>query len=82
MHNRKAVLGLIIVCFLVLAVILIPIFMKLDHIRLTGREDLTKPHVPVTLWARMMWEEICSQGFYMEEESHCLSESCLRSFQF
>ena len=30
MHNRKAVLGLIIVCFLVLAVILIPIFMKLD----------------------------------------------------
>ena len=29
-HNRKAVLGLIIVCFLVLAVILIPIFMKLD----------------------------------------------------
>ena len=29
MHNRKAVLGLIIVCFLVLAVILIPIFMKL-----------------------------------------------------
>ena len=30
MNNRKAVLGLIIVCFLVLAVILIPIFMKLD----------------------------------------------------
>lgn len=30
MHNRKAVLGLIIVCFLVLAVILMPIFMKLD----------------------------------------------------
>ena len=30
MHNRKSVLGLIIVCFLVLAVILIPIFMKLD----------------------------------------------------
>ena len=30
MQNRKAVLGLIIVCFLVLAVILIPIFMKLD----------------------------------------------------
>ena len=30
MHNRKPVLGLIIVCFLVLAVILIPIFMKLD----------------------------------------------------
>ena len=30
MHNRKAVLGLMIVCFLVLAVILIPIFMKLD----------------------------------------------------
>ena len=30
MHNRTAVLGLIIVCFLVLAVILIPIFMKLD----------------------------------------------------
>ena len=30
MHNRKAVLGLIIVCFLVLAVILIPIFVKLD----------------------------------------------------
>ena len=30
MHNRKAVLGLSIVCFLVLAVILIPIFMKLD----------------------------------------------------
>ena len=30
MDNRKAVLGLIIVCFLVLAVILIPIFMKLD----------------------------------------------------
>lgn len=30
MHNRKAVLGLIIVCVLVLAVILIPIFMKLD----------------------------------------------------
>lgn len=30
MHNRKAVLDLIIVCFLVLAVILIPIFMKLD----------------------------------------------------
>lgn len=30
MHNRKAVLGLIIVFFLVLAVILIPIFMKLD----------------------------------------------------
>mgnify|MGYP002540026795 FL=1 len=30
MHNRKADLGLIIVCFLVLAVILIPIFMKLD----------------------------------------------------
>ena len=30
MHNRKAVIGLIIVCFLVLAVILIPIFMKLD----------------------------------------------------
>ena len=30
MHNRKAVLGLIMVCFLVLAVILIPIFMKLD----------------------------------------------------
>ena len=30
MHNQKAVLGLIIVCFLVLAVILIPIFMKLD----------------------------------------------------
>ena len=30
MHNRKAVLGLIIVRFLVLAVILIPIFMKLD----------------------------------------------------
>ena len=30
MHNRKAVLGLINVCFLVLAVILIPIFMKLD----------------------------------------------------
>ena len=30
MHNRKAVLGLIIVCFLVLAVILIPIFMKPD----------------------------------------------------
>ena len=30
MHNRKAVLGLISVCFLVLAVILIPIFMKLD----------------------------------------------------
>ena len=30
MHNRKAVLGLIIVCFRVLAVILIPIFMKLD----------------------------------------------------
>ena len=30
MHNRKAVLCLIIVCFLVLAVILIPIFMKLD----------------------------------------------------
>ena len=30
MHNRKAVLGLIIVCFLVLLVILIPIFMKLD----------------------------------------------------
>ena len=30
MHNRKAVLGLIIVCFLVLAVILIQIFMKLD----------------------------------------------------
>ena len=30
MHNRKAGLGLIIVCFLVLAVILIPIFMKLD----------------------------------------------------
>ena len=30
MHNRKAVLGLIIVCFLVLAVILIPIFMELD----------------------------------------------------
>lgn len=30
MHNRKAVLGLIIVCFLILAVILIPIFMKLD----------------------------------------------------
>ena len=30
MHNRKAVLGIIIVCFLVLAVILIPIFMKLD----------------------------------------------------
>ena len=30
MHNRKAVLGLIIVCFLVLAVNLIPIFMKLD----------------------------------------------------
>ena len=30
MHNRKAVLGLIIVCFLVLEVILIPIFMKLD----------------------------------------------------
>ena len=30
MHNRKAVLGLIIVCFLVLAVILITIFMKLD----------------------------------------------------
>ncbi len=29
-HNRKAVLGLIIVCFLVLAVILMPIFMKLD----------------------------------------------------
>lgn len=29
-HNRKAILGLIIVCFLVLAVILIPIFMKLD----------------------------------------------------
>lgn len=29
-HNRKAVLGLIIVCVLVLAVILIPIFMKLD----------------------------------------------------
>ena len=30
MHNRKAVLGLIIVCFLALAVILMPIFMKLD----------------------------------------------------
>ena len=30
MHNRKAVIGLIIVCFLILAVILIPIFMKLD----------------------------------------------------
>ena len=30
MHNRKAVLCLIIVCFLVLAVILMPIFMKLD----------------------------------------------------
>lgn len=30
MHNWKAVLGLIIVCFLVLAVILMPIFMKLD----------------------------------------------------
>ena len=30
MHNRKAVLGLTIVCFLVLAVILMPIFMKLD----------------------------------------------------
>ena len=30
MHNRKAVLGLIIVCFLVFAVILMPIFMKLD----------------------------------------------------
>lgn len=30
MHNRKAVLGLIIVCFLVLAVILMPIFIKLD----------------------------------------------------
>jgi len=30
MHNRKAVLGLIIVGFLVLAVILMPIFMKLD----------------------------------------------------
>ena len=30
MHNRKAVLGLIIVCFLVLAVILMPKFMKLD----------------------------------------------------
>lgn len=30
MHNRKAVLGLIIVCLLVLAVILMPIFMKLD----------------------------------------------------
>ena len=30
MHNRKAVLGLIIVCFPVLAVILMPIFMKLD----------------------------------------------------
>ena len=30
MHNRKAVLGLIMVCFLVLAVILMPIFMKLD----------------------------------------------------
>ena len=30
MHNRKAVLGLIIVCFLVLEVILMPIFMKLD----------------------------------------------------
>ena len=30
MHNRKAVLGLIIVCFLDLAVILIPKFMKLD----------------------------------------------------
>lgn len=30
MHNRKAVLGLIIVCFLVLSVILMPIFMKLD----------------------------------------------------
>ena len=29
-HNRKAVLGLIIVCFLVLAVILMPIFMNLD----------------------------------------------------
>ena len=30
MHNRKAVLGLIIVCFLVLSVIVMPIFMKLD----------------------------------------------------
>lgn len=82
MHNRKAVLGLIIVCFLVLAVILIPIFMKLDPYTTDRAVGFNKPHVPVTLWARMMWEEICSQGFYMEEESHCLSESCLRSFQF
>ena len=76
MHNRKAVLGLIIVCFLVLAVILIPIFMKLDPYttdRAVGFNKAPCSGHPL---------EICSQGFYMEEESHCLSESCLRSFQF
>ena len=42
MHNRKAVLGLIIVCFLVLAVILIPIFMKLDPYTTDRAEGFNK----------------------------------------
>ncbi len=38
--------------------------MKLDPYTTDRAVGSTKPHVPVTLWARMMWEEICSQGLY------------------